>query len=45
MLSIDEINELESRNEELENIINRQTAQYNVLLDKYNELLNILKTL
>ena len=45
MLSIDEINELKTRNQELEKIIDRQTAQYNSLLQKYIEVMGITKTL
>ena len=45
MLSIDEINELKIRNEQLEKMIDRQTAQYNSLLSKYIEVMNITKTL
>lgn len=43
MLSIDEINELKTRNEELEKLVELQTKQYNSLLKRYNELMNIAK--
>ena len=50
MLSIEEINNLQedlvkaqTRNLELEEMINMQTKQYNSLLAKYNEVMNIAK--